>query len=114
MTEVDDYFAQATPAQKAEFERLRTIVAQLAPGSEEVITYGMPGFKYKGKYLISFGIFKDHMSIFPGSGPTEALKDRLGKYQTSKGTIQFTEDTLLPYDLLKDVVAYSATRIAEG
>jgi uncharacterized protein YdhG (YjbR/CyaY superfamily) len=64
----------------------------------------MPGFKYKKKYLLTFAVFKDHMSIFPGSAPIEELKDKLGNYKLSRGTIQFTSESPLPDSLLEEIV----------
>src|SRR5882672_11738724 len=100
MTVIDDYLNTISSPQKEELERIRAQVKQLAPEAEEVITYGMPGFKYKGKYLISFSAFKDHLSLFPGAGPIEELKDPLQAYTLSKGTIQFTLDHPLSDELL--------------
>ena len=69
MSVVDDYLKNLPEPQKAELERIRKIVKQTVPEAEEVISYGVPGFKYKGKYLITFAAFKDHLSLFPGSAP---------------------------------------------
>lgn len=70
----------------------------------------MPGFKYRGKYLVSFAAFKDHLSLFPGAEPIEALKDKLTDYETSRGTIQFTLDHPLSDDLLKEILHICVTR----
>lgn len=104
MTEVDAYLSRATADQRAEYERIRGIVAATVPTFEEVISYGIPTFKYKGKYLLYFGAFKNHMSLFPTPNPVEALKDRLKDFKVSKGTIQFTEDNPLPKDLIIDLI----------
>lgn len=104
MSVIDDYLASVPPAKKAELERIRKIVNQTVPSAVEVITYGMPGFKYKNKYLVAFAPFKDHLSIFPGSHAIEATKVKLTKYKLSKGTIQFTLDTTLPDQLIIDLV----------
>ena len=105
MSVVDDYLKRFPEPQRAELERIRQIVKQVVPEAEEVISYGVPGFKYKGKYLITFAAFKDHLSVFPGSEAIAALKDRLEGYKTSKGTVQFTLDNPLPDPLVKDMVA---------
>lgn len=104
MSVVDDYLQKVDEPQKSELEHVRKIVAGAVPDAEEVITYGMPGFKYKGKYMISFGSFKDHMSIFPGSKAVGDLATKLKEFQTSKGTIQFTLDHKVPDELIKQIV----------
>ncbi len=104
MSVIDDYLAPLDDPQKAELERVRGFITRIVPDAKEVLTYGMPGFKYRGKYLISFAAFKDHLSVFPGSGPIEELKDELKTYTTSKGTIQFTLEHRLSDELLTKII----------
>jgi uncharacterized protein YdhG (YjbR/CyaY superfamily) len=104
MSVIDDYLNKVEAPQKAALERVRKIIKQISPNAEEVITYGMPGFKYKGKYLIAFAPFKNHMSIFPGAEAVEITKADLGNHTLSKGTIQFTIDSPLSEALIKKVV----------
>ncbi len=104
MSLIDDYLKKVNQPERSELERVRKIIQETAPEATEVITYGMPGYKYKGKYLISFAAFKDHLSIFPGSHVVEVLKDKLEDYETSKGTVQFTLEKPLPEGLIKEVV----------
>lgn len=85
MTVVDEYLKSVTPGQKQALERVRGIVKQMVPDVEEAISYGMPTFKYKGKYVVYFAAFKKHMSLFPG-------------------TLKFTEDKPLPEDVIREVV----------
>jgi len=105
MTVIDEYLQDLPPEQKAQLERIRGIVHQAVPGAEEVISYGMPGFKYKGKYLVGFAAFKDHLSIFPTAAPVEALHNKLGEFKLSKGTIQFTADNPIPESIIKELLA---------
>ena len=110
MTVIDDYLAtHATPGQRTELERIRTIVRRIVPDAddiEEVISYAIPTINYKGKHLVHFAAFKDHMSIFPTAGPTEALKDKLTGYKVSKGTIQFTLEKPLPESLIREIIEH--------
>lgn len=103
MSVVDDYLKRVPEPQRAELERIRKIVKQTVPEAEEVISYGVPGFKYKGKYLITFAAFKDHLSLFPGSAPIAAMKNILSDYKTSKGTVQFTLEKPMPAPLIKEM-----------
>lgn len=86
------------------------MVHELCPDAEEVKTYGMPGFKYKGKYLLSFAAFKDHLSLFPGAEAPAQLEEKLTAYRRSKGTIQFTLEQPLPDDLLREIILLCKTR----
>lgn len=104
MPVIDEYLDKIDAPQKTELQRVRSIIKKTVPEAEEVISYGMPVFKYKGRYLVGFSPFKAHMSLFPGSGAVEALKDKLAGYTVSKGTIQFTLDHPLPEPLIKEIV----------
>lgn len=104
MNVIDEYLEGVTPVQKNELSRVRRIVKEMVPGGEDAISYGMPTIKYKGKNLIHFAAFKNHMSIFPTAGPTEVLKEQLKDFSTSKGTIQFTAEKNVPEELIKEIV----------
>lgn len=104
MAAIDDYLKKMNGPERAELQRIRELVHKTVKDPVEVISYGMPGFKYKGKYLMGFNAFKDHLSIFPTNGPVEAVKDRLGNYETSKGTIRFTLDSPLPDNLIIQIL----------
>jgi uncharacterized protein YdhG (YjbR/CyaY superfamily) len=86
--------------QRFELERIRKIVREVVPEAIEVISYGMPGYKYKNKYLVGFGAFKNHLSLFPTSKPVEVLKNRLNGFDISKGTIRFSVDNPLPKEII--------------
>lgn len=73
----------------------------------------MPAFKYKSKYLIAFAPFKDHMSMFPGSGSIETLGKKLKGFKISKGTIQFTTENPLPESIIKKLVSERVTEISK-
>lgn len=111
MSVIDELLEKVDPAQRSELERIRNITKKLCPEATEVMTYGMPGFKYKDKYLLSFAGFKDHMSLFPGSEPLETLKAKLGDHITSKGTIQFTLEQPLSDEVLTEIIEICKHRI---
>ena len=111
MTIVDELLQNTPPKERAALERIRTITHQLCPGCEEVKTYGMPGFKYKGKYLLSFAAFKGHLSLFPGAEPVENLREELQPYRRSKGTIQFTNDKPLSDEVVMKLALQCKHRI---
>ncbi len=105
MTSVDTYLDNLSTPIRAELQRVRSIVHHTVPEAEECISYGMPVFKYKKKYLIGYAAFKNHMSLFPGSGPVELLKNKLTDYKLSKGTIQFTSENPIPEGVIVEIVS---------
>lgn len=105
MSEIDQYLKKsASHPQIKEFAKIRKIAKQLAPESEDAISYGIPTIKYKNKNLIHFAAFKKHMSLFPGSHPIEVLSNKLTKFKLSKGTIQFTEADPISEELIKEII----------
>ncbi len=103
MTVIDDSLKALDPSQRLALERIRKIVKQAVPDAEDTISYGMPALKYKGKYLIAFAAFKNHLSLFPGALPDEPGPE-LAAFKTSKGTLQFTVDKPIPDDVIKKLV----------
>lgn len=105
MATIDEYLATVSATQKPHLEHIRRLVTKLVPEAEETISYAMPTFKYKGRPLIHFAAFKNHMSIYPTSGPIDGpLSDELAKFKVAKGTLQFTEDNPIPDALIEHVV----------
>ena len=81
---VEDYLSgvEGEPYRQA-LEDLRRIIREEVPNAQEVISYGMPGYKLNG-YLCGFAAFKGHCSFFPG-GIAEQFADRLPGFKTAKG-----------------------------
>ena len=89
MTPIDNYLKNVEAANRPQLERIRTLAKRIVPGAEEVISYGMPTLKYKGKPFLGFAIRKNHIGIYPYSGQViEELKDQLHEYGLSKGAIR--------------------------
>lgn len=104
-TSINTYFNQLDPSQRVELERIRNIVLAVVPEALEKISYGMPTMTYKGKVLVYFAAFKNHLSLFPTPGPIEELALKLKDYKTSKGTIQFSTENPLPEKLIRKIIA---------
>lgn len=103
-TSIDEYLAGIDPAYRSHLERIRGLVAELVPGVEESMSYGMPTLKYKNRALVYFTASTRHMSFYPSSWAIEELKDRLADYKTTQHAIQFTLDRPLPSELVNDLV----------
>lgn len=84
--------------------KLRVLIRSVSPELTEGISYGIPTFYYKGKYLIYFAAFKNHISVYPATTPAVEKVKGLSKYKVSKGTLRFPLDKPIPYDLVKEFV----------
>jgi uncharacterized protein YdhG (YjbR/CyaY superfamily) len=103
--DVQSYLEGCPQPHRATLEKLRATIRSVVPKeATEVISYGMPTFRYKGA-LVGYAAFKAHCSFFPMSGRlVEEFADELKAYKTSKGTIQFPVDQPLPPALVKKIV----------
>jgi|SRR5579863_2240937 len=109
---VDEYLAHLPEPARTTLKHIRKVIRSVVPSdATEVISYGMPMFKYKGM-LVAYAAFKNHCSLFPtGSGVIERFQKELKGYTTSKGTVQFPSDQPLPDSLIKKIVK---ARVAEN
>ena len=87
-------------------ENLKNFIQNLLPECELCINYGIPTFKMKGKNVIHFGGFRNHIGLYPGSEAIKIFSEKLKKYKTSKGTVQFPLKEELPFDLIQEIVEF--------
>ncbi|MGA7752670.1 MAG: DUF1801 domain-containing protein [Candidatus Sulfotelmatobacter sp.] len=104
-TSVAEYLANTPEPARTTLKHLRKVIQSVVPAeTTEVISYGMPMFKYNGM-LAGYAAFKKHCSLFPtGSGVLDQFEKELKGYRTSKGTIQFPSDKPLPDALVKKII----------
>ncbi len=102
---VDEYLAGLPEPASSTLKHIRAVIRSVVPKeTTEVISYGIPMFKFNGM-LIGYAAFKKHCSLFPtGSGVLDQFEKELKGYRTSKGTIQFPPDKPLPDSLVKKIV----------
>lgn len=102
---VDDYLAAVPEPACSTLKHIRKVIQSVVPKeTTEVISYGMPMFKYNGM-LVGYAAFKDHCSLFPtGSGVIEKFAKELKAYSTNRGTIRFSAEKPLPDALVKKIV----------
>jgi uncharacterized protein YdhG (YjbR/CyaY superfamily) len=102
---VDEYIAAFPKNVQVILQELRHAIKESAPEAEEAISYQMPTFKLNGN-LVWFAAFKNHIGFFPKTTAIEAFKEKLGKYDTSKGTVRFPINEPIPFDLVKEMVRF--------
>lgn len=102
---VDEYLAGISEPAQSTLRHIRKVIRSVVPkDTTEVISYGIPMFKYRGM-LVAYAAFKKHCSLFPtGSGVLDQFAKELAGYRTSKGTIHFPPDEPLPDALVKKIV----------
>jgi uncharacterized protein YdhG (YjbR/CyaY superfamily) len=112
---IDEFLAALPADQRAALETLRRHIHAAAPNLEECINYGVPAVRLDGKMLVAFGAGKKHCSFYPGAYPIAAHAEELQGYDTSKGTVRFAAERVLPAGLVRKLVrARVAERGARG
>jgi len=108
---VDEYLAAAPPDKRVALKKLRKTIKAAAPKATESFSYGIVGYKHKGKRVVYFGYWKTHLALYGmGNGVYDAHAAELKAFDLTKGTIRFSADTPLPDRLVTKMVK---TRIAE-
>ncbi|MRG45077.1 DUF1801 domain-containing protein [Chitinophaga sp. SYP-B3965] len=104
---IDEYHHTHPAELQERMQSIRDLIHKEVPGVEEVISYQIPCFKYKG-YLIYYSAYAKHISLsYPYSEALLKKFDKeLKKLKVSKSAIQFPNSEPLPLDLIKGIVAF--------
>ena len=86
--------------------KIRSIILKNAPQAVESISYGMPAYKTNGKPLVYFAGYKSHIGFYATpTGHTE-FANELSDYKQGKGSVQFSLDKPIPYELIERIVIF--------
>lgn len=104
---IDEYHQIFSGETLDRMQTIRKIIHEVVPEVEEVISYQIPCFKYKG-YLLYYAAFPNHISL---SNPFSDkfwshFEQDLKSYKTSKAVIQFPLNKPLPETLIKQMVGF--------
>jgi uncharacterized protein YdhG (YjbR/CyaY superfamily) len=110
--DVAAYIAGFPRPVQAILKQVRGIVRKAVPGTEESISYQIPTYKLNGRPMIYFAAFKEHYSIYPSNTRlVAAFKDKLERYEKSKGTIRFPLSEPVPVRLIEAIVKFRAKEV---
>ncbi|HEX6332968.1 MAG TPA: DUF1801 domain-containing protein [Flavisolibacter sp.] len=104
-TSVDAYLSTFTPDIRQRLQQVRETIRKVAPGAEEVISYGIPAFRLQGR-VIYFAGFKNHISVYPAPRTVPEFQEELAVYKGGKGTVQFPLNEKLPLDLIARIARF--------
>ena len=110
---IDEYIMGFPEDLALKREKLRQTIKKAAPGSTEAISYAIPTFNMKGKNLVHFAGYKNHIGFYPGSGAVETFKNELAGFNLSKGTVQFPLDKPIPSGLVSTMVKFCISKHRE-
>lgn len=101
---VDEYLQELPQAMRVVLEALRQVIKSAAPEAEELISYRIPTYKFKGP-LVHFAAFKNHCSLITvNKSIVTDFEAELKRFKITGTTIQFTPEKPLPADLVTKIV----------
>jgi uncharacterized protein YdhG (YjbR/CyaY superfamily) len=104
--DIDAYIAGFPTDVQQILEKIRKTIRKAAPGAEETISYLIPTFNLKGRYLIYFAAYKKHIGLYPAPRGNERFKKELSRYEGGKGTVRFPLDKPIPLALITRIVKF--------
>jgi uncharacterized protein YdhG (YjbR/CyaY superfamily) len=108
---VDEYIASFPKQTQEALQLVRTTIQNLVPEALESISYGIPAFNFKKRYLIYFAGYKTHIGMYPAPVAEESFKDSIAPYKSGKATVKFPLNAPMPLDLIEKIVTF---RIAQN
>lgn len=113
MDEVDTYISQFEEPVQERLNQLRLLTKQLVPEAIEAISYGLIGYKYRGKPLVYYGGFAHHIGFYATPNGHEAFKKEFQPYKQGKGSVQLPHNQELPVELIRRVIVFRVESIEQ-
>ncbi len=100
--DIDEYISNFPADVRVNLQKIRRTIQKVAPEAKEKISYGIPTFTFHGN-LVHFAAYEHHIGFYPGTRPVKEFARDLKPYETSKGTVRFSLDKPIPYDLIEKI-----------
>lgn len=101
---IDDYFAGFEGVALERLKQMRQAIREEAPEAEEVMSYGIPTFDQRGRHLVHFAGYKNHIGLYPTPQGIAEFEAELSVFPQGKGSVQFPHTQPLPLDLVRRIV----------
>ena len=106
---VDEYIKSFPKSTQTLLKQVRKAIKENALGAEEMIAYGMPGYKLNKKPLVYFAGYANHIGFYATPNGHDKFAKELSKYKQGKGSVQFPIDEPMPIDLIIKIVKFRVT-----
>jgi len=107
ITTVKQYLKTVPKSFRPALAKLRQTIKKSLPEAEEVISYGMPAYKFHG-VVVWFAASKNHYAIYVRPRFKIPFKEELKSFETTKSAIHFSYNKPLPDKLVKKIVNFIA------
>lgn len=99
-SEIQDYILTFSLETQEKLYQVYETILSVSTDIEPCIAYKMPAFKYKGKPVVYFAGYKNHIGFYATPTGHEAFKNELSAYKEGKGSVQFPLNKEIPFDLI--------------
>jgi uncharacterized protein YdhG (YjbR/CyaY superfamily) len=103
------YSRQSAVCQRA-MEKIREIIVNVVPETEELLNYGIPAYTLKPgvkrEEQIMIAGYAKHVGFYPHPTTIAHFEKELAGYAFAKGSVQFPLNKPLPEDLIRRMVRY--------
>ena len=106
---VDEYLATLSEHDRDVVQAICSAIREAVPEAEEVISYQLPAYKYRG-WIFYVSAATNHYAIScpPPFATFEAFKSELAPYEISKSTVRFPKSAPVPLALIGEMSRYQA------
>lgn len=110
---INDYIKSFPNDVQKQLKQLYDAIKEVLPEAEEAIGYGIPTFKVKGKNVVHFAAFMNHLGFYPTADGIAKFRKELSHYRGAKGSVQFPLNKSMPLDLIKKITLYRLQQVEE-
>ena len=102
---VKSKYASAPPEHRKMMLAIRKSILEIVPDAQEVVSYGMPAFKYKGNVVAGILNNSNYVGYYPFSGSVlSVLKKELRNYTQTKSALHVPLDKGISKSLIKKLI----------
>lgn len=110
-TDVKPYINKCPADKRKILLTMHGLIKKAAPKATLHISYGMPAYRLNEEWLVYFALYKNHIGFYPRASGIAHFKNKLDKYKSSKGAVQFPIDKPLPSALITSIVRFRVNAI---
>jgi uncharacterized protein YdhG (YjbR/CyaY superfamily) len=110
-TTPEDYLTALPDEAQQALMVLRETIRATAPEATELLSTGVPAFRYRNRILVQYGAARHHLALYiMRSDVLPALYQELEGFKVSKTAVRFTPGIPLPPGLIRRIIC---ARMAE-
>ena len=99
-TDVASYIEEAPAERRSALKKLRTLCKKNLPGYEEVIEFGMPGYKRNGSLEFSFASQKQYIALYAKPALANEFRGELSAASIGKSCIRFRNPEEIDFEVI--------------